>query len=172
MDTSKRYDDFPLWIVLLSNLNSLLLYGLGFAIILRIGPVFALLYLAYILVLEIRLLKNHCVDCYYWGRNCGFGQGKLSSAFFKKGDVANFCSKGITFKDMIPDLLVSLVPILIGLVLVIIDFEVKILVEVILLVILTTAGNAYIRGTFACRYCKQRDLGCPAEKMFNKKQQI
>jgi len=172
MDTSKRYDDFPLWIFLLSSLNSLLLYGLGFAIILRIGPVFALLYLAYILVLEIRLLKNHCVDCYYWGRNCGFGQGKLSSAFFKKGDVANFCSKGITFKDMIPDLLVSLVPILIGLVLVIIDFEVKILVVVILLVILTTAGNAYIRGTFACRYCKQRDLGCPAEKMFNKKQQI
>lgn len=172
MDTSKRYDDFPLWIVLLSNLNSLLLYGLGFAIILRIGPVFALLYLAYILVLEIRLLKNHCVDCYYWGRNCGFGQGKLSSAFFKKGDVANFCSKGKTFKDMIPDLLVSLVPILIGLVLLIIDFEVKILVVVILLVILTTAGNAYIRGTFACRYCKQRDLGCPAEKLFNKKQQI
>ena len=169
MDTFKRYEDFPLWIVLLSNLHSFLLYGLGFAIMLRVGLVFALLYLAYIIVLEIRLLRYHCVDCYYWGRNCGFGQGKLSALFFKKGDVASFCSKGITFKDMIPDLLVSLIPILTGIMLIIIDFDVKTLAAVILLVLLTTAGNAYIRGTFACRYCKQRDLGCPAEKLFNKK---
>jgi hypothetical protein len=26
-----------------------------------------------------------------------------------------------------------------------------------------------IRGSIACKYCKQRELGCPAEQMFAKK---
>ena len=170
MENLKRYESYPLWIILLSNLNALLLYGLGFAIMLRIGSVFALLYLAYILVLEIRLLKTHCVDCYYWGRDCGFGKGKISALFFKKGDVARFCSKGIKPADMIPDLLASLIPVLTGIVLMIVKFNFLLLAAVLVMILLTTAGNGFIRGRLVCRYCKQRDLGCPAERMFNKKQ--
>jgi hypothetical protein len=39
---------------------------------------------------------------------------------------------------------------------------------VIMLVLLSTIGNSFVRGSLACRYCKQRDLGCPAEQLFNK----
>jgi len=37
-----------------------------------------------------------------------------------------------------------------------------------MLILLTSAGNSYIRGSLACKYCQQRELGCPAEKLFNK----
>jgi hypothetical protein len=141
---------------------------LGFLVMYKIGLIFAFLYLAYILVLEIRLLKTHCVDCYYWGRNCGFGKGRISALFFKKGDVARFCSKGIKPTDMIPDLLASLIPVLTGIVLIIVKFDFLLLAAVLVLILLTTAGNGFIRGRLVCRYCKQRDLGCPAERMFNK----
>lgn len=43
------------------------------------------------------------------------------------------------------------------------------LLALLFLMVLSTTGNAFIRGTFACQYCKQRDLGCPAEQLFNKK---
>ena len=170
MDTTQRYENFPGWIVVLSNLNQILIYGLGFLVMYKIGLVFSLFYLVFILVLDLRLLKTHCIDCFYWGRNCGFGKGKISALFFKKGDVANFCSKGITFKDMIPDLLISLIPLLTGIVLLVIKFEFMALITILLLIILTTIGNGFIRGLLTCKYCKQRDMGCPAERMFNKKQ--
>ena len=36
------------------------------------------------------------------------------------------------------------------------------------IVILTTIGNGFIRGTLTCKYCKQGELGCPADRLFNK----
>jgi hypothetical protein len=37
METVKRYENYPIWIVILSNLVSLAIYGLGFVIIFRLG---------------------------------------------------------------------------------------------------------------------------------------
>jgi hypothetical protein len=34
------------------------------------------------------------------------------------------------------------------------------------LIALSFVGNAVLRGSFACKYCKQREIGCPAEKLF------
>jgi hypothetical protein len=31
-------------------------------------------------------------------------------------------------------------------------------------------GNAVVRGTFACNYCKQKEIGCTAEKLFRKEE--
>jgi hypothetical protein len=31
------------------------------------------------------------------------------------------------------------------------------------------AGNAMVRGCLVWKHCKQKDIGCPAEKLFNKK---
>ncbi len=168
MELTKTYDKFPLWIVFLSNLVSILIYISGFLIIFRLSLIAAVLYMAYILALEYRLLSKHCVGCYYWGKTCGFGKGRLSSLFFKKGDPAIFCGNKMSWKEMIPDLMISLIPLIIGIVLLIIKFDFFILFAAILLVALTTSGNGYIRGKLTCRYCKQRELGCPAEKLFSK----
>jgi hypothetical protein len=74
----------------------------------------------------------------------------------------------MSWKDMIPDLLVSLVPLIIGIVLMIIKFDFILLFASVILIVLTTSGNGFIRGNLTCKYCKQRELGCPAEKLFSK----
>jgi hypothetical protein len=37
----------------------------------------------------------------------------------------------------------------------------------IALVMLSFGGNALVRGMFACKHCKQRELGCPVVQLFN-----
>jgi hypothetical protein len=168
METAKRYENYPTGIVFLSNFVSITIYGIGFFVILRLGLVFALLYLLYIMILEYRLIKYHCTSCYYWGKTCGFGKGRISSSFFKKGEVSWFCSKKMTWKDMIPDILVSLIPLVTGVVLLILEFDFLLLAALLLLFILSTMVTGFIRGKMTCLFCKQRDLGCPADSLFKK----
>ncbi len=168
MIPSKTYENFPLGIVVFTNSVSIMLYAAGFIIMLKLSPVAALLYLVYIFALEYRLLSMHCVNCWYWGKTCGFGQGRLSAMFFKKGNPEKFCAGNFSWKDLIPDLLVTLIPLFTGVVLLILRFNLVILLALVILVLLTTIGNSTVRGDFACKYCRQREFGCPAEKLFNK----
>jgi hypothetical protein len=169
MKITKTYDNFPAWIVALSNLAAVAIYVSGLIIIQRTGWIPAFLFLAFILALEYRLLSTHCVNCFYWGKVCGFGKGKLSSKLFSRGDTSKFCAKEMSWKELIPDLLISLVPLTVGIVLMIIKFDIIIFIAVLLLLALTTLGNNFIRGDLTCKYCRQRELGCPAERMFSKK---
>ena len=169
MEITKTYDNFPLWIVILSNSVTILIYLSGFMITLSLSWIAAILYLVFILALEFRLLSKHCVNCYYWGKTCGFGKGRLSSLFFKRGDPSKFCEKSFNWKDMIPDLLVSLIPLLIAIVIMIFKFNLVLLFAAIILITLTTIGNGFIRGNLTCKYCKQREIGCLAEQLFSKK---
>ena len=168
MIESNKYDNYPLWIVILSNLVSISIYALGFIVIFQLGWVIAVFYMIFIMVLEYRLIKKHCINCYYWGKICGFGKGMLSSWFFKKGDISKFCEKKITWKDMIPDILITAIPLIIGILLLIIKFEINLLIALIFIIALTTVGNGFIRSTLTCKFCKQKELGCPADKLFNK----
>jgi hypothetical protein len=160
------YDNYPIWIVMISNLNLLLIYILGACIIYGLGLIFALLYLLYCLFLEIRLLKNGCVNCYYYGKTCGFGKGRLSALFFKKGDISKFNEKEIGWKEMIPDLIVPIFPLIAGIIIIVSNFSWNILISMIIIILLSMAGNALIRGYLTCGKCKQRELDCPAEKLF------
>jgi hypothetical protein len=167
METTKTYENYPVRIVILSSLVSFLIYLMGIIVIFRIGWIYTIFYLSFIFALELRLIKNHCTACYYWGKTCGFAKGRISSLFFKKRDNSDFCSNKFAWKDMIPDLLITLIPLIAGIVLLIIKFEPFLLFALILLIALTTAGNQYIRGSLTCKFCKQREIGCPAEKLFN-----
>ncbi len=168
MEQTTGHENYPAWIVIISNLVSMGIYVLGFLIIYRIGLVFSILFLLYILLLELRLIGSHCTRCFYWGKVCGFGKGKISSWFFRKGDFSKFCDNEFTWIDMIPDLLITLIPLIIGIIILIIDFDLLLLFALMLLIILTTTGNAYVRGSLTCKYCKQREIGCPADSLFTK----
>jgi hypothetical protein len=168
MDTTKFYENYPIRIVMLSNLVSLIIYGLSCFIMFQLGLIFSVLFLVYVVALEYRLVRYHCTDCYYHGRTCGFGKGIISSWLFKKGDDSRFCNREMSWKDMIPDMLVSLIPLAVGVVILILEFNFFLLFALLLLSVLTTVGNGYIRGTLTCKYCKQRESGCPAYDLFNK----
>ena len=144
------------------------MYAIGFMIMHRLGLVVAFLYLIFFVIQEYRIIRYHCVDCYYFGKTCGFGKGRISAMFFMKGSADKFCSKEMSWKSMIPDMLITLIPVVTAIYLLIAKFDIIILIEIVFLIILTTAGNGFIRGQLTCKYCKQRELGCPAEKLFNK----
>ncbi len=168
MKKSKGYENYPFWIILVCNLFSIAIYAAGGYIIYQLGFFWLILYIAYILFLVFRLMKISCVNCYYYGKCCALGAGKLSAVFFKKGDK-NLAQCDASWGKILPDFLVSLIPVLIGIILLIIHFDIWILVAIVLVLVLTFFGNAIIHGSLICKYCKQRELGCPADKLFNKK---
>lgn len=168
MAKTKTYANFPIGTVMISNLVSILIYVSGVILTLQLGWIAAAAYLAFILAFEYRLLSKHCINCYYWGKTCGFGKGRISAMFFKKGKPANFCIKNFSWKDLIPDILLSLIPLIIGIIFMIVDFQFVVLLAAILLIGLSTFGTGFIRGNLTCNHCKQRELGCPAEQLFSK----
>lgn len=166
MGQTKVFERFPIWIVVLSNFVGALIYLIGAYILAGFGLWMAGLYLLYCLGLEIRLLKGHCVNCYYYGKVCGFGKGKLCAWLFRQGEPRKFTEVDISWANMLPDLLVLLWPLLGGIILLVLDFTWLGVGMLALLIGLSLSGNAIIRGSFACKYCQQKELGCPAARLF------
>ncbi|MDD1657271.1 MAG: hypothetical protein LUQ41_02290 [Methanomicrobiales archaeon] len=168
--SSHCHDPYPLSAVIVSNAVSISTYAIGAYLMFRAGIFWMFLYVAFVVALEIRLLKYHCVDCTYYGKVCAFGKGKISAFFFPRGDPGRFCGRKITWIDILPDFLVSLVPMGAGILLLTWRFDWVILILVIILFLLGFVGNGLVRGLIACRFCRQRELGCPAEQLFGKPQ--
>jgi len=168
MQESQAYENYPVWMVIGSNLLSISIYLIGAAILYQIGLIWPVLFVLFILLLEFRLVRGHCVDCYYYGKTCAFGKGRLSSLFFPKGIPEHFSQRLITKKDLLPDFLVFFIPLVVGSALLIRDFSWILLILVIALFILGFAGNAVVRGQIACRYCRQKEIGCPAQRLFER----
>jgi hypothetical protein len=166
---NKTYENFPFWMILVSDAVVFGIYLIGAYIIFQLGLIWFLAYILFCLFQEIRVMRLSCVHCYYYGRLCGLGRGKLAGWLFKRGDPKQFLEKIITWKDLIPDLLVALVPFLAGIYLLFRGFNWLMLALVMILFLLGSAGNGFIRGNIVCKYCRQRELGCPAERLFSKK---
>ncbi len=164
----ETFESYPLSTVAISNAVSLATYGLGFYILLNLGIVIALVFLLGLIAFEFRLIRFHCPNCYYWGKMCGFGRGRISALLFKKGEPEKFCAKKIAWKDLVPDLLISLVPVIAGIIVVIIEFDLRRLLAVVGIILLSTTGTGYVRGTLTCKHCKQAETGCPAMEFFQR----
>jgi len=168
MEKSKTFDNYPFSYVLISVLHALFIYILGFLLLLSFGLIWSILYILYCVWIELRIWKKSCTGCSYYNKICCFGRSKLAPILFKKGDPKSFIENEIHFKDLIPDFLVSIIPIIIGIIRLITDFNLTILSLLILLIVLAFPGNGFIRGNLACKHCKQREIGCSADKLFRK----
>ena len=169
MQNEKTYENFPIWAPMLSYAFSLSIYALGAYIFSMIGTIFTVLYLLFCLWVELKILKYSCVNCYYYGKTCGLGRGKLSALFFIKGNPEEFAKKQISWKDLLPDFMVFILPLIGGIIVLIRGISWPVLTSMLILVVLFFFGNALIRGSLACKYYKQKELtGCPAEQLFNK----
>ncbi len=73
---------------------------------------------------------------------------------------------------MVPDLLAFIIPLLAGIILILQKFTWVIPVLVAALFLLSFPGTAYVRTKLACRYCKQREIGCPAERLFDSSEKL
>jgi hypothetical protein len=169
MQESCIYTDFPLWIPLTAILFSLICYGIGAIILNGLGIIYSLLYLAYCLFVEIMVIYRSCKNCYYHGRVCGLGKGKIAPYFVRKGDPKKFAEKDISPIHLLPDFMVVIIPLSGGIYLLITNFSFIILGMMILLSILFFSGTAAMRTKYTCKHCKQKTIGCTADTLFNKK---
>jgi hypothetical protein len=171
MDEPRTCENFPAGIVLLSNSLAAGIYAVGACILAGLGIWPVVLYLAYCLAMEIRVLQRSCVNCCYYGKLCAFGKGKLCSWVFSQGDPKAFTHREISWQDIVPDFLVFILPLIGGILLSLREFSWPRVALLALLPVLSFVGNAVVRGSFACKFCRQRELGCPAQKLFTKKQE-
>ena len=170
MENTGGYEHYPAWIVVVCNLVALSIYAIGAIILSTLTAWLSIPYLLYCLWLEIRVLQKSCANCAYYGKVCGFGKGKLCALLFKRGDPQRFAARQITWVDVLPDFLVSILPIAGGIILLVRNFDWRILILLIALLLISFGGNAVVRGSLVCKHCRQRAIGCPAEKLFGQKQ--
>jgi hypothetical protein len=162
-------NSYPLWIPALSILLSLAIYSLGAYILSGFGPLVVAIYILYCLWEEYRVISRSCPSCCYYGKLCGLGRGLISPLFFKKGDPKKFTDREISWKDLIPDMLILLIPLLGGIIYLFIRFNFLTLALMVVITVLAMPGTGFMRGCLICPNCQQRELGCPAEKFFAKK---
>ena len=168
----KSYENYPAWIIVVCNLVPVSIYVIGAVILAGFSPWVSVAYLLFCLWLESRVMRTGCINCFYYGKNCGTGKGRLCAHLFKRGNPQAFAVKEATWKELLPDFLVSLLPLLGGIVLSILDFNWLRVILLVLLMALASVGTATIRGNLLCKYCKQGQIGCPALKLFEKTNEV
>ncbi len=161
-----KYENYPFWMIAIANALSISIYAIGLFILAQLGTIFAVFYLLYFIFMEINQYRKGCVNCYYYGKLCGFGKGKICASVFSKGDPKKFNERKSTWWDMIPDLLLLVLPLIGGIITLLINFKWIILAAIIAIVLISFKGNEFIRSSFSCKYCKQQELGCPAAQLF------
>jgi hypothetical protein len=160
------FENYPAWTIVLSIGLSVSIYALGSAIVVRLGWGFLAAYLLLLVYLEVKQLATGCVHCVYYGRACFSGKGVVAAWLFKRGDPSRFASREVSWLSLLPDMLVVLIPVGIGLFLSMRRFDSVLLSLMVGLLLLAFPGNGFVRGKLACCHCRQRELGCPAEKLF------
>jgi hypothetical protein len=168
---AEPFENFPWWMVIVCNAVGLAIYAIGFCLMAHLGIAWAALYIVYCAWVEWHVLARSCRSCCYYGKRCGFGKGRICSWFFTQKPNQGFAARQISWWSILPDFMVSLIPLAVGLAILIRSFSWPVLALVLSLMFFGSVGTGFVRGQLACKYCKQRLLGCPAERLFNKSQQ-
>jgi hypothetical protein len=161
----KGREDFPGTGIFLGNLLMVIWIALGTIACYFFNSVVAWIYLGVAVLMVFVVLRGLvCVNCYYYGKWCPTGWGKLSALLFKQGDIEKFGeSIGLKLAPVTYGLL-TLVPLVLGTISAVQHFSaVKPVVLAAILVIGFYSGSVARKS--ACAQCKMK-LCCPgcAEK--------
>jgi len=153
-------EEYPKVGIVLGNLTMIIWIALGTLGCWFLYPPVAWIYLAFaIIMVFVVLRKLVCINCYYYGKWCGIGWGKLSALIFKKGSIKKFnTSIGLKLAPITYGLL-TLIPLIVVVISIIQGFTIsKIVVLILLLLISFYSGTISRKKT--CAECKMR-LICP-----------
>ena len=157
-------EEYPISAIILGNLLMILWIALGTIASWFLIPLLAWVYLAFALIMVyVVLRKLVCPNCYYHGKRCCMGWGRLSALLFKKGEIEDFPeSIGIKAAPLTYGLL-TIIP-LVSIVISIIDeFRVTALVVLLLLLMVSFYSGAINRKK-TCAACKMK-LICPGSSV-------
>src|SRR4030042_5482935 len=154
------FEKFPKSQIVLGNLLMLLWIALGTAACWFLYPIAAWIYLTIALLMVFVVLRwLVCTNCYYYGKWCSTGWGKLTALLFKKGSVDKFSkSAGIKLAPLTYGML-SLIPLILVVIALVKDFTVPKLVVLILL-LLISGYSAVGNRKKSCANCKMKTI-CP-----------
>ena len=158
----ENYENYPMWIVILSNLVKVLGYAIGAIILAEFGIWVAVAYLIFCLLLMIILMKNGCNYCYYYGKWCGDGMGKIAPLFSKKRYDRDFSKMDFSNWDVFLVFLPTILPVIGAIVLLLINFSWVMIIILVLCLIIGLGSIIVMHGALICKHCKQGRIGCPA----------
>lgn len=157
----KGKEEYPLASAIGQNLFFIIYFAIAFIgmFSLQIGnvPIVSIIYIVFIGIMLILVLRKHlCTHCFYYGKVCGTGWGKLAACLFKKNSGNyEFGGKlaGITW------MLAMFLP-LIGMIIALMlnGFSVTIILLLVIFIILSGANFFVHKKT--CEKCKVRFI-CP-----------
>jgi len=153
-------EQHPKATITLANVAMAIWIASGAAACWFLHPIIAWVYLAVApITVGVVLRKLVCTNCYYYGKWCGTGWGKLAALFFKEGEMERFGkSTGVKLAPAVYGLL-SLIPLVLIVVSIVQEFSVaKIIVLAVLL--LVSVYSAFLSRRKGCTNCKMK-LACP-----------
>ena len=153
-------EEYPKASAVIGNLFMILWITLGFICCWLFYPLIAWIYLAFaVIMVFIVLRKLVCPNCYYYGKWCNIGWGKLCALFFEKGDLEKFStSPGIKIAPFVYGSL-TLVPFILLVISMFKGFSLIKLSAVVLLVLISFYSGTVSRKK-SCAKCRMR-LICP-----------
>lgn len=162
----KGRESFPIAIVIKNNIVILLWLILGTIGCWFISPAIAT---AYLLIgssmIYVVLRKLVCTNCYYYGKLCHTGWGKLAALIFKKGDISKFKeSIGVKIAPVTYGAL-SLIPLIMIVISMHYKFTLYKLIVFGLIFGLSIESGIFSRR-ISCANCKMRNIcpGCAVKK--------
>lgn len=153
-------EESPITQIIFGNIMMLAWIAIGTISCWFIHPVIALFYLSFaIIMVFIVLRKLVCTNCYYYGKRCSIGWGKLSAMLFSRGNIEKFSTcTGVKVAPLTYGLL-TLIPLALCIVALIEEVTLaRIIVLMLLLAISAYSGS--IGRKKSCVNCKMK-LICP-----------
>jgi len=173
MGRETYYENYPLGIVGLSIVLTVLSYALGTAIFYLINNLLGVGYIILCFISIMISIKFRCTFCYYYDKRCFSGLGMIAKLFFKKDNPDEFRNPKNLMLPAIFSFSVLLLPLIGAIILMIIEFSWLFLVLFVFYLIIGVISSFALRKNLFCKYCKQGKIGCPAfEGMQRKKSQM
>ena len=159
-------ENYPIGCVIGQNIFFLAYFGIGFIGMLPLQilgfPIISVLYALFLIIMLLFVLRKYlCTHCYYYGKICSTGWGKLTALMFKKNSgnyQLGVKLAGITW------ILATAIPI-VGIILaLVLDYSLSNLIFLILFILLTPVN--FVSHKKVCEKCKIRFI-CPASMAKN-----
>jgi hypothetical protein len=153
-------EEYPKAGIILSNLVMIFWIALGTIACWFLYPLVAWIYLAFAMIMVFVILRKLvCTNCYYYGKWCCIGWGKLSTLFFKTGNIEKFnTSVGLKLAPLTYGLL-TIIPLILIVISFFRGFSISKVIVLILLLLISFYSGTLSRKK-ACANCKMR-LICP-----------
>jgi len=159
LSTPCHTKEIPLWLVLLDNIPTLMLFVLGFLIINKLTTAGAVIFAFYTVFSVVWFWARICPYCHHYGtRACPCGYGVISSGLFARKDPKSF--QKVFKRNLVVVFPNWFVPLGAAVFLLVTDYSVPVLILTICLCVIGFVIIPAISKLVGCKNCEIKE-DCP-----------